>query len=103
MIESITVNYECRDFFGKTVMRSDECWRPLRGDVERSLGGVRNGAYVHFHYGDGSHDCLYADAAAREAGRWWEIHWDRWNSKDDPRLVSPREARAAVRAHLEEL
>ena len=101
MLESITVNYEARDFFGNLELRSDTCHCPSGKDVDRALRAVTmGGVYAHFAYGDGQRDCAYRDGLDEEQGTWTLIHWVRDNSQDAPERVEPREARKRIRAAI---
>lgn len=101
MLESITVNYEARDFFGSMELRSDTCNYPRADDVNRALRAVtRGGVYAHFNYGGGSSDCVYVDGVDEEQGTWTLIHWVRGNSKDAPVRIAPSEARKRIRAAI---
>lgn len=103
MLESITVNYDARDFFRSYEMRSDTKHGPSGADVHRALEAVkRGGYYVHFNYGGGRSDCVYMDGVDEEQGTWTLIHWESANGKDDPVRIDPREARKRIRAAIKE-
>lgn len=103
MLKSITVNHTGRDFFGQYEMRSDTISNPEERHIAKALDAVNRGdLYAHFNYSDGSGDCVYRDGLDAEQGTWTFVHSRSWNSKDAPERISPRAARARIRAAIAE-